>query len=239
MIKIIYILWSVICIVGALLEIFWFLIGSGIFLYSFYNGFLAGNIQWLALIKFYSLLVILPIIIYEIVISFIAWFLWQNYFGALQVPLKERRGSMLKNLFKNLFSMAKSTNRAVEDANERWRRELDNIIGSLNKSENEQPSYSEKVWFFEQFYIFITDRTMAHPNPGIREDEEYKWTHPDEIIIDDNKNWFYPSHNEDLTNRLNRYKVLYLEKKISVYEYCKERENIQKEDINFRSHFRY
>ena len=69
--------------------------------------------------------------------------------------------------------------------------------------------------------------------------EIYKWTHPDEIIIDDNKNWFYPSHNEDLTNRLNRYKVLYLEKKISVYEYCKERENIQKEDINFRSHFRY
>ena len=104
MIKIIYILWSVICIVGALLEIFWFLIGSGIFLYSFYNGFLAGNIQWLALIKFYVLLVIVPIIIYEIIISLISWLLWQNYFGALQLPQKGGGGSMLKNLFKNLFS---------------------------------------------------------------------------------------------------------------------------------------
>ena len=71
MVKIIYFLWWGICIVGAVLEIFWFLLGSGISLYSFYNGFLAGDIQWLALIKFYVLLVIVPIIIYEIIISLI------------------------------------------------------------------------------------------------------------------------------------------------------------------------
>jgi len=80
---------------------------------------------------------------------------------------------------------------------------------------------------------------MAHPNPGIAEDKEYKWTYPAEITIDNNKNWFHSSHNEDLTNRLNRYKDLYLEKKITVYEYCKERENIQKEDDQFRHLFRY
>ena len=135
--------------------------------------------------------------------------------------------------------MRKSTNEAVKKDDERWRKELDNVIGSLFKNEEIKPSYSEKVWFFEQFYIFITDRTMAHPNPGVSEDEEYKWTYPEEITIDNNKNWFHSSHNEDLTNRLNRYKDLYLEKKISVYEYCKERENIQKEDSNFSHLFRY
>ena len=31
----------------------------------------------------------------------------------------------------------------------------------------------------------------------------------------------------------------YLDKKISVYDYCKERENIQKEDEQFRHLFRY
>lgn len=146
---------------------------------------------------------------------------------------------MLKNLFKNLGSMPKSTNEWVKKDDERWRRELDNVIGSLFKNEEINPSYSEKVWFFEQFYLFITDRTMAHPNPGIAEDKEYKWTYPAEITIDNNKNWFHSSHNEDLTNRLNRYKDLYLEKKITVYEYCKERDNIQKEDEQFKHLFRY
>ncbi|MDC0192696.1 hypothetical protein OAJ89_05225 [Alphaproteobacteria bacterium] len=48
---------------------------------------------------------------------------------------------MLKNLFKNMSSMPKSTNEAVKKDDERWRRELDNVIGSLFKNEEINPSY--------------------------------------------------------------------------------------------------
>ena len=37
--------------------------------------------------------------------------------------------------------MPKSTNEAVKKDDERWRRELDNVIGSLFKNEEINPSY--------------------------------------------------------------------------------------------------
>ena len=87
--------------------------------------------------------------------------------------------------------------------------------------------------------MFITDRTMAHPNPGIREDQEYKWTLPESIEVDNNNKWFHTSHPEEIISRLIRYKDLYVQGQMNVYEYCKERENIQKEDDQFRHLFRY
>ena len=66
---------------------------------------------------------------------------------------------------------------------------------------------------------------MAHPNPGIREDQEYKWTLPEKIIVNNDMEWFHSSHSSELKSRLNRYKDLYVQDKISVYEYCKENYN--------------
>ena len=80
---------------------------------------------------------------------------------------------------------------------------------------------------------------MAHPNPGIRKDQEYKWTLPDKITINNDKEWFHSAHSHELKARLNRYKDMYVQEKISIYEYCKERENIQKEDNQCRHLFRY
>ncbi len=155
--------------------------------------------------------------------------------------LKKFFRNLFKKLFsflKNLFRMNASTNKIIEDDDARWRRELDTAIGKLENDDTAYPSFEKKVWFYEQFYLFITDRTMAHPNPGIREDQEYNWTHPDIIRINNDKEWFHSLHNDELKYRLNCCKDLYIKGKISIDEYCKERESIQKEDNHFRSHFR-
>ena len=153
--------------------------------------------------------------------------------------LKKLFRNLFKKLFsflKNLFRMNASTNKIIEDDDARWRRELDIEIG---KNDTFYHTYDEQVWFYEQFYLFITDRTMAHHNPGIREDQEYKWTLPNKITINNDNEWFHSAHNPELIARLNRYKDLYVEGKINVYEYCKERANIQKEDDQFKHLFRY
>ena len=231
--KLFYHCWNIICLIGMIIEILWFISGSIITLYLIYNGFVEENLKWLNYIKFYILLVILPIVIYEIIISLLSWFFWNNFFGYLQLPQKKIQRSMI---FKNLFSMAKSTNKAVEEDDARWKKELDLEIGKLSKSD---VNYKKKVWFYEQFYIFITDRTMAHPNPGVSEDQEYNWTFPVEIEINNDKEWFHASHPEEIQSRLIRYKDLYVQGKMNVYEYCKERESIQKDDDQFRHLFRY
>ena len=143
-----------------------------------------------------------------------------------------------ENMFKNLFRMDAPTDKTINEEGARWRGELNTAISNLENDDMPYPSYEEKIWFYEQFYLFITDRTMAHPNPGIREDQEYNWTHPDIIRINNDRDWFHSSHSDDLTCRLNHCKDLYVQGEISVDEYCKERENIQKEDNNFRWHFR-
>ena len=233
--KFFYSIWSIIAFIGMVLEIIWFFGGTGIVIYFIYLGFVEGNLEWSSYIKFYFIFIVIPIVIYEVVISLLSWFLWNTFFGALQLPQKNKRGSM----FKNLFAMGKSTNKAVEEDDARWRRELDIEIGKLDKNDTFYHTYDEQVWFYEQFYLFITDRTMAHPNPGIREDQEYKWTLPNKITINNDNEWFHSAHNPELIARLNRYKDLYVEGKINVYEYCKERANIQKEDDQFRHLFRY
>jgi len=165
----------------------------------------------------------------------------ENMFKKLFSLLKKFFRNLFKKLFsflKNLFRMNASTNKIIEDDDARWRRELDTAIGKLENDDIAYPSFEEKVWFYEQFYLFITDRTMAHPNPGIREDQEYNWMHPDIIRINNDREWFHPSHSDELKYRLNCCKDLYVQGKISIDEYCKERESIQKEDNNFRSHFR-
>ena len=54
----------------------------------------------------------------------------------MNLSLKEKLQQKKKggSMFKNLFRMAKSTNKAVEEDDARWRRELDIQIGNLNKS---------------------------------------------------------------------------------------------------------
>ena len=92
------------------------------------------------------------------------------------------------NIVKNLFAMGKNVNSSVIDDDKRWKTEINLVTSQLDQ---EDPLYREKLWFYNQFYLFITHRTMVHPNPGIQEDEEYKWTIQDNIIIDnDNLNIF-------------------------------------------------
>ena len=99
MAKLFYYLWSAIAFIGMIIEIIWFLGGTGFVLYAIYNGFTEGNLEWSSYIKFYFIFVVIPIVIYEVVISLLSWFLWNTFFGALQFPQKKKRGSMFKNLF--------------------------------------------------------------------------------------------------------------------------------------------
>ena len=140
------------------------------------------------------------------------------------------------NTVKNLFAMGKNVNSAVIDDDKRWKTELNLVTSQLDQ---EDPLYKEKLWFYNQFYLFITDRTMVHPNPGIQEDEEYKWTIPDNIIIDNGRDWFHPAHSAELIFQLNECKDKYLQGKISIDQYCQEREELQKKDVQFIHLFRY
>jgi len=175
--------------------------------------------------------------------------LFDNYKNLKGENVFKKLFSLLKNLFrnafkklfsflKNLFRMDASINKAIEEDDSRWRRELNTAIAKLEKDNAPYPSFEEKVWFYDQFYLFITDRTMAHPNPGMFEDQEYNWTHPDIIRINNDREWFHPSHSDELKYRLNCCKDLYVQGKISIDEYFKKRMNIQKEDNQFRWHFR-
>ena len=128
--KLFYYFWNIICFIGMTAEILWFIGGTIFTLYAIYNGFVEENLEWFNYIKFYTLLVIIPIVIYEIIISLLGWFLWNNFFGSLQLPQKKIKRGMI---FKNLFAMAKSTNKAVEEDDVRWKRELDLEIGKLSK----------------------------------------------------------------------------------------------------------
>ena len=140
------------------------------------------------------------------------------------------------NIVKNLFSMDKNLNHGVIEDDKRWKTELNLVVSQLDSND---PKYTEKVWFFNQFYLFITDRTMAHPNPGIREDEEYKWTLPDNILIDNDKSWFHSTHSEELILKLNACKKKYLNGQINIDQYYNEREILQKSDNRFNHLFRY
>ena len=76
-------------------------------------------------------------------------------------------------MFKNLFAMGKSTNKAVEEDDARWRRELDIEIGKLDKNDTFYHTYDEQVWFYEQFYLFITDRTFSAKYVGVTISEDF------------------------------------------------------------------
>jgi hypothetical protein len=59
-----------------------------------------------------------------------------------------------------------------------WATRATNEIAALDKKDL---YYEDKKWFFEQVFLFYSDRTMHHPNPGITLGEIYDWKLPEKI----------------------------------------------------------
>ena len=63
-----------------------------------------------------------------------------------------------------------------------WATRATEEIEALDRND---PQYEDKKWFLEQIFLFATDRTMHHPNPGIPEDKKIDWKIP--TVIDRSK----------------------------------------------------
>lgn len=59
-----------------------------------------------------------------------------------------------------------------------WAKRAVEEIEALDKNDS---GYEDKKWFFEQVFLFYSDRTMHHPNPGITLGQTYDWDLPADI----------------------------------------------------------
>lgn len=133
-----------------------------------------------------------------------------------------------------------------------WATRATEEIEALDRND---PNYEDKKWFVEQIFLFATDRTMHHPNPGIPEDKKIDWKIPEEIdrssfIVEDeteeNNPYMHPlmiqckiSGNlgdekqlgmyEDLSNAVEEYK----KGEISFLDFYIVREMVYREIPNF------